>query len=168
MNNLENKDILADNILNVIDIIINKIPTAVFGGSIALNAVGLLNRKINDIDLFFPLGTNLTLNGFLELSNIDGSETVTNVNGIEIQRTSAKIHNVKVCCFKVAKLETQHSLFTFLGRTIRIQNVNYAIQAKIAYANKDNKLLVSQNEVSTPKNKHNSDMDWIDEILNTF
>jgi hypothetical protein len=56
-NNLENKQILSDDILNAIDLIIKKTPHAVFGGSIALNAVGLINRKISDIDLFFSLVT---------------------------------------------------------------------------------------------------------------
>ena len=41
MNNLENKDILPDDILSAIDYILEKQPNAIFGGSIALNAVGL-------------------------------------------------------------------------------------------------------------------------------
>ena len=38
------------------------------------------------------------------------------------------------CIFSVTEEELQHSQFTFLGRRINIQNVNYAIQAKLAYA----------------------------------
>ena len=143
MNNLENKDILSDEILEAIDIIIKNTPNAVFGGSIALNAVGLLSRKIKDIDIFFPIGESLNLNNFLNYVDEIGSDTVTNVNGDEIQRTSAKIKNVKVCCFKVNEKETQHSEFTFLGRTIKIQNVNYCIQAKLSYIN-------SRKELATP------------------
>lgn len=183
MNNLENKEILSEDIIEAIDIILLNTPNAVFGGSIALCAVGLLKRKIHDIDLFFPLGESLELNNFVHYVDEIGSDTVTNVNGIDIQRTSAKIKDVKVCCFKVNEFETQHSLFTFLGRTIKIQNVNYAIQAKLAYINNSvkstqsdfeeflkDKLEIVDNMVSPIPNdgfgkKHYTDMDWIDEIL---
>lgn len=106
-NNLENKEVLSEDILNAIDLIIKHTPKAVFGGSIALNAVGLINRRVSDIDLFFPLNESLTKNGFL-LIEPDGevlSDTVTNVNGVEIQRTGAKIAGVKTCCFKVSDEE---------------------------------------------------------------
>ncbi len=140
-NNLENKEVLSDQILNAIDLIIKHTPNAVFGGSIALNAVGLINRKVSDIDLFFHLNESLTKNGFLSIEN-DGqilSDTVTNVNGVEIQRTGAKIAGVKACCFKVSDEEMQHSKIEFLGRKICVQNVNYAIMAKMTYADKNDK-----------------------------
>jgi hypothetical protein len=140
-NNLENKEVLSDEILKAIDLIIKQTPSAVFGGSIALNAVGLLNRKVSDIDLFFAINESLLKNGFLSVEN-DGqilSDTVTNVNGVEIQRTGAKIAGVKTCCFKVSDEELQHSKVEFFGRKICIQNVNYAIQAKMTYADKNNK-----------------------------
>ena len=140
-NNLENKEVLSKEILNAIDLIIKHTPNAVFGGSIALNAVGLINRKVSDIDLFFHLDESLTENGFLSIEN-DGqilSDTVTDVNGVEIQRTGARIAGVKTCCFKVPDERLQHSKIEFLGRKICIQNVNYAIMAKMAYADKNNK-----------------------------
>jgi len=141
MNNLENKEILSDEILKAIDLIISTCPNAIFGGSIALNAVGLLNRKVSDIDLFFPEIESLSKNKFLSIEN-EGeitSDTVTNTNGKEIQRTGAKIAGVKTCCFKVDDEELQYSKFAFLGRTIKIQSVNYAIQAKRAYEFKNEK-----------------------------
>ena len=131
-NNLESKEVLSAEILNAIDLIIKTHTKRCFGGSIALNAVGLINRKVSDIDLFFHLNENLTKNGFLLIVN-DGqilSDTVTNVNGVEIQRTGAKIAGVKTCCFKVSDEEMQHSKIEFLGRKICVQNVNYAIMAK--------------------------------------
>jgi len=140
-NNLEGKEILSEEMLAAIDKIIKYAPTAVFGGSIALNAVGLINRKVSDIDLFFHLNESLTKNGFLSIN--EGvqvlSDTVTNMNGLEIQRTGAKIEGVKACCFKVPDEELQHSVVEFLGRKIRIQNVNHAIAAKMTYADKNNK-----------------------------
>ena len=52
-NYLENKDILSDEILKVmkklIDVSNNEI---VFGGSIVLNALGLIKRPIHDVDIF--------------------------------------------------------------------------------------------------------------------
>lgn len=137
-NNLENKEILSDEILAAIDLIIERIPHVVFGGSIALNAIGLLNRKISDIDIFFGLGENLWENEFLRLSkNADlHSITVTDINGEKIQRTGAIILGVKTCCFKVPTEMLQCSKFEFNNRTINIQNVNHAIIAKMTYADK--------------------------------
>lgn len=150
-NNLENKEVLSDEILNAIDLIIKHTPTAVFGGSIALNAVGLINRKVSDIDLFFPINESLSKNGFLSIEN-DGqmfSDTVTDVNGVAIQRTGAKIAGVKTCCFKVSDEELQHSKIKFLGREICVQNVNYAIMAKMTYADKNNKHKEDLKQINT-------------------
>lgn len=155
-NNLENRDNLPDDILKAIDLIISTCPHAIFGGSIALNAVGLINRPVADIDLFFPINENLSKNGFLHIEN-DGeitSETVTNTNGIEIQRTGAKIAGVKTCCFKVSDEELHHSKVEFLGRKICVQNVNYAIQAKMSYADKNG--------------KHKEDLKTINETIDKY
>lgn len=158
MKNLENPDILPENILHAITLIIKSTPNVVFGGSIALNAIGLINREISDIDLFFPLDENLCKNGFLSIEN-DGeitSDTITNTNGIEIKRTGAKIAGVKTCCFKVSSDELQSSkhIFTRNGNeyNIRIQNVNYAIEAKRSYSSRNP--------------KHKSDLDSVMETLN--
>lgn len=150
MNNLQDSNILSAEIIKAIDLIIHNCPDVVFGGSIALNAVGLLNRPIADIDLFFPEGQSLARNGFLSVQQMDKimSDTVMNTNGKEIQRTGAKINNIKVCVFKVETEELQHSIFKFLGRSIRIQNVNYAIQAKLAYADKNPKHKVDLDNIN--------------------
>lgn len=142
-NNLESKEILSDEMLNAISIIIKHTPNVIFGGSIALNAVGLINRPISDIDLFFRMNESLTKNGYLSIKSIGEitSDTVTDVNGVEIQRTGTKIAGVKACCFKVSDEELQHSKCTFIRDgnefTIYIQNVNYAIMAKKSYASKN-------------------------------
>jgi hypothetical protein len=144
MKNLENKEILSDEILEAIDIVYSRCPNAVFGGSIALNAIGLINRKISDIDLFFSKRQSLNKHEFLSL--VSGeilSDTVTNTNGREIQRTGAKIANIKTCVFSVDDEELQHSKhkFTRNGKDyeICIQNVNYAIEAKKAYSSRNPK-----------------------------
>ena len=141
MNNLENREILSEEILAAMDLIIMNVPDAIFGGSIALNAVGLITRRISDIDLFFNECDSLAKNGFLTCGMISEvmSDTVTNTNGKPIQRTGTKINNIRVCVFKVEELELQHSIFEFSGRRIKIQNINVAIQAKIAYSEKNQK-----------------------------
>jgi hypothetical protein len=159
MNNLENPEILSDEIVKVIDEILYRCPDAVFGGSIALNAVGLLNRKISDVDLFFRNDANFARNYLLTLpvSKIT-SETVTNMSGKEVQRTGLIVNDVHICAFKVDEEELQHSFFEFVRNNklynIKIQDVNYAIQAKIAY------------KWNTTKEKHKTDMDNIEKILN--
>lgn len=157
MKNLENKEILSDEILNAISLIIKQTPNAVFGGSIALNAVGLINRPISDIDLFFGMNESLSKNGYLSVETIGEiiSDTVTNTNGIEIQRTGAKIAGVKTCCFKVSDEELQCSKHKFIRNeteiTICIQNVNYAIEAKKSYSSRNP--------------KHKSDLETISNVL---
>ncbi len=126
---------IPDNILSAIDIIVKNTPDVVFGGSIALNVIGLIDRPVNDIDLFFPINTSLSKNNFLTYVSDIGSDTVTDVNGNTIQRTSARINDVKVCCFKVSNEELQCSTALLTnGCRINIQNVNYAILAKRSYA----------------------------------
>lgn len=160
MKNLENKEILSDEILNAISLIIKNTPTVVFGGSIALNAIGLICRPISDIDLFFPELDSLQKNGYLSIETIGEitSDTVTNVNGNEIQRTGAKIAGIKTCCFKVSNDELQCSKHTFtrngINITMCIQNVNYAIEAKKSYSSRNP--------------KHESDLKNINETLDNL
>lgn len=100
------------------------------------------------------LSNRKTMNKFLSIEN-DGiitSETITDVNGEQIQRTGAKISGVKVCCFKVSPDFMQHSKIKFLNRTICIQNVNNAIIAKTTYAKNGN--------------KHEADLQQVNNILN--
>lgn len=49
-----NSKILSDKIKNLIIKLNNEFPDIVFGGSIILNGVGLIERKIGDIDIFVP------------------------------------------------------------------------------------------------------------------
>jgi len=103
-----------------IDYILKNCPSAVFGGSIALTAVGLLNREVGDIDLFFQEGDSLTRNGFLKgeptMNPNIGSDTITDVNGKQIQRTSVEVHGIKTCCFKIPFEQWQYSEILFNGR----------------------------------------------------
>lgn len=127
--------------------IVAKCPTAVFGGSIALNAVGLLDRPSKDIDVFLPQGGSLAKSGFLNIETTEFlSETTTDTNGKKIQRVGAEIAGIKCCVFKVDDEELQHSLAELEGVTLRVQNVNYAILAKMSYADRSGK---HQKDLST-------------------
>jgi len=138
MNNLENRKILSIEMLEVIDKIIATCPTVVFGGSIALNAVGLLNREIHDIDLLFP--KHFSLSDLLNSNNISNSELISDmefdVNGKPLQRTGIKLDNINCCVFKISDEELKSSIVKFDNRTINIQNVNYVIDIKRRYADK--------------------------------
>lgn len=52
---------LSPDILNAIRYVYLKVPDALFCGSVALNALGLLNRSVKDIDVVVP--DNFILDG---------------------------------------------------------------------------------------------------------
>jgi hypothetical protein len=121
--------------------ICDKCPDAVIGGSISFIARGLLTREPNDIDLFFNEHSSLTKNGLLDKCAIDelGSDTTTDINGKEIQRTSLKIMGVKVCAFKVDDEYLTNDTVQYNGVSIRAQHPHYGIVAKKIYAEKNDK-----------------------------
>jgi hypothetical protein len=154
-----NPENISNEIQVALKMIIDKCPDIVVGGSIALNAVGLIDRKVSDIDLFCLNTSSLNKNGFLNIeSDIQLSDTVTDMNGVEIQRTGCKINGVKVCVFKVDKFQLEHSTINVLGMDLKIQNVNYAIMAKKIYANRP----------GVWNEKHKLDILNIEDTLNLF
>lgn len=149
-NHLEEKAILSEEVLFAIDKLISKSKDIVFGGSISLNAVGLIDRPIKDIDIMTSSHLSLAHYNLMEIvcptnDVTQISETTTDVNGEQITRVGAKIGDINICIFKL-KGDVKFSEFKFSGRTIKIQNVNDAILAKRAYAQKDYK--------SCDKHKH--------------
>ncbi len=160
MNNLENKEILSDDIIAAMDFIMEKVPNAIFGGSIALNAVGLLNRKVSDIDIFVQERVQNHLDRLIKVSNKEVVEDglfsdVVDINGNIVERLGLQIKGIKVCCFKVPSDYVQHSSFEINGRKIKIQNVNYAILAKQQYSVKG-------------VQKHINDLKEIDDFFNNL
>jgi hypothetical protein len=158
-NALEDSEILSPEILAAIDILLrNAGEGVVFGGSIALNAVGLIRRPIKDIDVMVHEGQSIggfNLTQFVQATEEvkDISETTTDVNGDIITRVGAKINDVRICIFKLPVLT--FSQFKFSGRMIKIQNVNEAIIAKRAYSKFEYKSQV----------KHIQDVEEADEFL---
>jgi len=138
-NYLESAEILSPELLQAIDELISTSKDIVFGGSIALNAVGLIKRPIKDIDLMTLKSYPLEFYGlmpYIQKTEFDEvSETTTDINGVDIVRVSAKVRDVNVCIFKVEVVT--FSDFNFLGRKIKIQNINEAILAKRAYSQKE-------------------------------
>jgi hypothetical protein len=134
-NNLENPEILSPVVLNAIDYLLLKNPNFIFGGSLALNAVGIIKRPIKDIDIVIEEGDieEYDINGIVKKNPVKDEcyETSQEIAGNVIKRYPASIHEVKVCFF-VDKKAT-YSNFEFSGRSIRINSVNDIIIAKQAY-----------------------------------
>jgi len=115
-------------------------PDVVIGGSIALNAVGLLNRPVGDIDLFVETGTAQSDLNMLKLRpQYRSSVTVTNIMGQPVSREGFELDGVKICMFRVPRLELACTRVEAFGMQLNIQNVNHAIIAKKTYAHKTEK-----------------------------
>lgn len=120
--------------------ITKKCPSVVIGGSISFIERGLLDRDPKDIDLFFADYDSLNKVGLLSCDIAEiGSDTITDVNGKDIQRTSMKIMGVNVCCFKVDVDFLKHDVIDYNGVSINAQNPEYGIMAKKIYAQKNDK-----------------------------
>lgn len=138
----EKRDFIPLKIFQVIDKILEHFPEAVFGGSVALIIAGLLQREISDIDVFFPYKENFCRNGIFSIGENIGfsfSDTIDSFNGQKVVRMGIKIDGVEVCCFKVPDEMLVYEKVSFLGRNINIQDVKFAIMAKIAYIDKNPK-----------------------------
>jgi len=162
MNNLERKEIIPENIGIALKLISTHCPTAVIGGSVALNAVGLLNREVHDIDIFIGKHESLNKCGLQSISSFNEedelSSTVTNINGEEIQRTAIRINGIKCCVFKVNAKELEHSVNKLHDINVKIQSVNYALMAKIYYC--------EHNTYGTTK--HLVDLTEVNNLLKSF
>ena len=128
-----NKRILPSEISQVIAELNNEFPDIVFGGSIALNVVGLINRTIGDIDIFIPENHQILSSKYVkdykakDVENFSFEENTCT-------RTGIYINDIKVCIFEVSNLDQlQCSKYSFNDSTINIQNVNHCIIAKTKY-----------------------------------
>lgn len=163
--NLNNK-ILSTEIKNLILKLNNEFPDIIFGGSIALNAVGLIERKIGDVDIFVPekhkiLQSNYVLDyissenqkvknkkteygqsknkfDWAEFGEMKANEDVFSENGLCTLRTGIIINNIKVCIFEVQN-EDELKSFRFKiddSDEINLQNIFHAIKTKCLYVRK--------------------------------
>jgi hypothetical protein len=140
-----------DDLLKTLKRITEIYPNVVIGGSISFISRGLLDREPNDIDILIGIHDSIS-KIFLETFKVSdvGSDTVTDINGDEIQRTSIKIDGVNVCVFRVKDnyLEFDNKLYE--GIPIKSQKPYYGIEAKKVYVkkgyNKHNDDLIKMNE----------------------
>lgn len=165
-NYLENSEILKPELIEIIDKLLTINPNIIFGGSMALNAIGLIKRPIKDIDVF--INDSFKQSGLLEYcieySSKNESLDCTDINGEPIPRLSAIFNDIHVCIFRVK--EFNYSKFNFLGRTINIQNINEAILAKRAYSLMEYKNVEKHKEdIKTIENNLDILFPLIDNIL---
>ena len=152
-NYLEDQNLLDSRLLNTMDKIKRIYPDVVFGGSIALVAVGLLNRPVGDIDCFVDFGENATvINKHIEPSSHLLSETVDDIDGYPVKRSGGVFNGVKICLFQVHPRQLEHIKYRIFDEEYNIQNVNWAIIAKKSYANRTY--------------KHNRDLKKIIDFIN--
>lgn len=180
MNNLENRKILSEKMLNVIKELTNQYPNIVFGGSIGLNAVGLIEREIGDVDLFVDENHQILKSKYFksetvienenkyepksdkpfDLNNLDSSclntkkqeedQESPDPDDPNTTRLSLTIDDVKVCVFKTSNPELLNS-FKF-----KVEDIEINIQ-HIKHA-----LIIKQKYVKklsgTNKQKHLNDL----------
>lgn len=108
-------------------------PDIVFGGSLSLKALKLLDREPKDIDIFVPANYSISKlrNSFTLEETETASETTTDIDGVEIKRIGLKLNGIKVCVFFVE--DNSYSNVRYEGIKIKVQSCNSTIQAKKAY-----------------------------------
>ena len=181
--NLNNK-ILSPEIKDLILKLNNEFPDIVFGGSIALNAVGLIERKIGDIDIFVHEEHKILESSYVldykssenqrvkdkkneqpknvfdyfskqaEFGEMKANGDVFSENGLCTLRTGIIIDNIKVCIFEVQN-EDELKSFRF-----KIDDSNEINLQNIFHAIKT-KCLYVRKSFSPNLDKHLSDLSEI-------
>lgn len=149
MSSITDKHILTDEHLIAIDLILDNCPTVIFGGSLVLNAVGLLDRPVHDLDLIFPETDSFFTNGFFKISDLSDckSDGIVDRYGKDLRRLGGKICGIDVCCFRIPLIELEFFQYDLMGRLINMHSVKHILLAKKRFARR------------TPK--HRDDFDYI-------
>ena len=147
---------LSPKIEQIMNEIIMDCPNAIFGGSIALLAAGLIDRKISDIDLIFSennYNNNEFKNIFLK-KNYDvfqtsspWSDTDNVFDGRKIVRQGISVNGVKICCFVIPDDLLKFSTKPFLDRKIKVHDLEYIIKTKIEFMHKNTKHKVDLDQI---------------------
>ena len=132
---------LSEELKSAIKEIATNCPDVVFGGSIALNAFGLLDRPVHDIDIFVSDMHGLNNVNLLSIITDPNalSSTVTDMHGKAIKRVGFKFMGVSVCVFKVDNEQLDSTKILFDNVTLNIQIPIHAFLAKMQYKDKDKK-----------------------------
>jgi hypothetical protein len=148
-----------------------------FGGSISLLSCGLMNRSIGDIDIFTAdekiykdLIKNIYANNelgpskFSNCKSNDYNHVTLDKDLNQISRTGLTIRApqdklIKLCIFLVPKdqIKSYNMYQISSGLSIPVQQINYAIHAKILYAQRS----------SPSGEKHKMDIENVYAILNS-
>lgn len=130
-NYLEDPEILSPVLLNAIDYLLLKSKDIIFGGSLALNAVGIIKRPIKDLDIV--IDHDLVHYGLDKLPHqeLGSDQPPTDVFDKKVTRHALMLNEIKVDVFQTT--EVGFSKFKFSGREIRLNNVNEIIIAKKQY-----------------------------------
>lgn len=130
------KEIKNERLVEALRYITDTIPDVIIGGSISFIARNLLTRDPNDIDIMVPMrGPSFSKSGIFELISEDvGSDTVTDINGELIRRTSLKVKGVKVCVFELPAETLIAERLVYKGVVINCQIPAFGIVAKKVYS----------------------------------
>lgn len=115
-------------------------PSIAIGGSVCLNALGLMDRKIGDLDVFVDKDNPFDISKYRAIDEYHRSyDFTTEFNGDILERIPLLIHDIKVCIFKVPKYLLQSSAMDIEGLEMKIQNPCFAIAGKVLFSKHDAK-----------------------------
>lgn len=133
---------LNNNQKEAISILQKAIPEIAIGGSICLNAYGLLDREIGDIDCFVNRDSKLNVKALKEAEFVELDESynfTTDFNGDTLDRLPLVIKGVKVCIFRVPLYLLSAVKMDIDGIEINIQNPCFALAGKVSFSKHDPK-----------------------------
>lgn len=115
-------------------------PNICVGGSVCLNAYGLMDRKVGDLDIFVNRDKPFNITKFRLANDFDRDyDFTTDFNGDTLDRIPLLISGVKVCLFKVPPYLTQSLRMKVDGLELNIQNPCFAIAGKVLFSKHDEK-----------------------------
>lgn len=112
----------------------------VFGGSVCLNAYGLLDREVGDLDVFVDKDSIFDITPYLNICEYEKKRYfTTDFNGETLERVPLLINGVKVCIFYVPKYLLSAVSMDIDGLEIGVQNPCFAIAGKVLFSKHDPK-----------------------------
>lgn len=115
-------------------------PSITIGGSMCLNAMGLMDREIGDLDIFIDKDKPFEISKYRKVDEYHRNyKFTTDFNGDILERIPLLIHGVKVCIFKVPKYLLQSLTMDIEGLEMNIQNPCFAIAGKVLFSKHDDK-----------------------------
>lgn len=135
-----------EDILEVMDMLLLVNPSIIFGRSIVLNQLCLINREIHDIDIFLysPIIDQRSFRRLLPTyfhHDVQGNIFIGSIHPINLDlhermlRVSISINEINICVF-ITNNTRRLSYSTHMldnNKYYRLQSVNLAIEAKLSY-----------------------------------